>query len=167
MRRIGRDDRAFLTGKRLRRRRGGAACSCPSAIPSGRGRDERAAIAEGESARGRPGGGTWAEAPVGRPSPEVMVELNDCGKWLEARQAKQAWTLQGYVVGMLTGMSMASNVPLLGSSQQDAIRNEQIYFWFDEYCKKNPLKYIEEATVVLANEVSHNAYQQAINPSGR
>jgi hypothetical protein len=108
----------------------------------------------------------WAKS-LSAASPQVMVELNDCGKWLEARQAKQAWTLQGYVVGMLTGMSMASNVPLLGSSQQDAIRNEQIYFWFDEYCKKNPLKYIEEATVVLANEVSHNAYQQAINPSGR
>ena len=39
----------------------------------------------------------------------------DCGQWLQARQAKQSTVYEGYVVGMLTGKSMASGVSLWGS----------------------------------------------------
>jgi hypothetical protein len=107
----------------------------------------------------------WAQS-LSAASPQVMVNLHDCGGWLEARQAKQVSALEGYVVGMVTGMTVASNVPLLGSPQA-ATRNEQIYFWVDEYCRKNPLKYLEEAMIVFANEVSHNAYQQAVERAMR
>jgi hypothetical protein len=105
--------------------------------------------------------GLWAQS-LSAASPQ-MVELNDCGKWLQARQAKSAWALQGYVVGILTGMIEATGVSLLGASPQAAISNEQIYFWVDEYCRKDPLKNLEEAMPAFADEVSHGAYQQAVN----
>jgi hypothetical protein len=110
----------------------------------------------------------WASSMIAG-STQVVVPLDDCGQWMQAREAKQAqaWVYQSYVVGLLTGMSMASNVPLLGNSPQARVSDEQVYFWMDEYCRKNPLRYLEDGVLAFANETSHDTYHQAVERASK
>src|SRR5277367_5309294 len=80
----------------------------------------------------------------------------DCGQWLTARQARQSSVYEGYVVGMLIGMSMGSGISIWGSPQSPVHQN-QVFFWLDEYCRTNPLGNTMIALVVFANQVTDNA----------
>jgi len=91
-----------------------------------------------------------------------------CAEWLKARRDSysiyEAYN-EGFIVGTLNGMSVASGVSLW-TNQQVSISREQVYFWVDEYCRMYPLKYVMTAMGSFAQEVSQGAYGQAANHTG-
>jgi hypothetical protein len=87
-----------------------------------------------------------------------------CTEWSKTRQAPYSiyeGYNEGFIVGTLNGMSIASGVSLW-INQQIPISRDQVYSWMDDYCRKNPLSVLPEAIGVFANQISHNAYQQAV-----
>ena len=81
----------------------------------------------------------------------------DCGQWLQARQAQQSIVYQGYVIGVLNGMSMGSGVSIWPGRPNQRVH---LFFWLDEYCRTSPLKDTIEALVDFANEVTNGAYSR-------
>ena len=81
----------------------------------------------------------------------------DCGQWVSSKtETRKAW-----VLGYMSGMSMATN--RLGSTNErikngnwlDKVNSaEQIFLFIDNYCQKNPLRYIETAGMSLYSELT-------------
>ena len=88
----------------------------------------------------------------------------DCGQWLQARQAQQSNVYEGYVIGMLNGMSMGSGVSIWPGQPNQRV---QMFFWLDEYCRTSPLKNTLQALVDFANEVTNGGYSRAFLRSSR
>jgi hypothetical protein len=98
------------------------------------------------------------------PSPVVLNVGPSCAEWLETRQAPYSiyeGYNEGFIVGVLNGMSIASGVSLW-RNPQGPLRREQVYYWVDEYCRKYPLNDLMMALVAFAQEVSQGAYGQAV-----
>jgi hypothetical protein len=99
-----------------------------------------------------------------RSAQAVVVNAGpSCAEWLKTRQAPysiyEAYN-EGFIVGTLNGMSTSSGVSLWINGRV-SISNEQVYFWVDEYCRTNPLKYVPEALGSFADEVSQGDYGRA------
>jgi hypothetical protein len=98
------------------------------------------------------------------PSPVVLNVGPSCAEWLETRQAPYSiyeGYNEGFIVGVLNGMSIASGVSLW-RNPQGPLRHEQVYYWVDEYCRKYSLNDLMMALVAFAQEVSQGAYGQAV-----
>ena len=97
--------------------------------------------------------------------PQAIVNAGpSCGEWLKTRQAQysiyESYN-EGFIVGVLNGMSIASGVSLW-YNQRASISRDQVYFWVDEYCRKDPLKDVMTALGAFAQEVSQGAYGQSV-----
>jgi hypothetical protein len=106
---------------------------------------------------------TWATLQSAALPQTIVVRGNiDCAQWLEARQAKTSAAYEGFVVGVVDGLSAGSGVSLWDNQQGFSISNDQAFLWSDEYCRKNPLKHVFEGLTVFANEVSQGSFGQHV-----
>jgi hypothetical protein len=105
-----------------------------------------------------------AQAPVGR-TVAVLGEGNiSCGQWLKARQlaadgatilmtgrfAAEAWVL-GYVSAFNGyGLTVSKNVA-------EGTDVEGIFAWIDQFCRKQPLENVLDATTMLVVELQRRS----------
>lgn len=101
----------------------------------------------------------WATFPPAHAANLWIEGGLDCGQWLQARQDKQSDVYEGYVIGVLNGMSMGSGVSIWRHQPSQKV---QMFFWLDEYCRTSPLKNTLQALVDFANEVTNGAYSRSI-----
>jgi len=76
----------------------------------------------------------------------------DCGGWLTAREEAytHAWQYQFGLSGLLSGMAIESRKEFWDSG--NGITPDQVFYWMDNYCRKNPLRHINEGAFQLFRE---------------
>ena len=94
-------------------------------------------------------------------SAQVVTKIIDCAEWLKAREEHQAISYQGYVDGVVDGMSMGIMVSIRGENIPPKYSSEQIFYWMDRYCRNSPLNSLLSGIVQFANEVTNDAYKKA------
>ena len=95
-------------------------------------------------------------------NPQVLVVGSlDCGLWVHARTLRDSVALEHYVLGLVNGMSLRSNVPIWGYPKA-SISKEQAYLWFDKYCTNNPLRDVPTGILDFANEMTNGLYSKTI-----
>ena len=82
-----------------------------------------------------------------------VVGVKKCGLWLSVRSGQDEspaskHILQNWVMGYLTGVALASGEDFLRDLDGDAA-----FMVMDEYCKKNPLKDVIDASEHLIEEI--------------
>jgi hypothetical protein len=84
-----------------------------------------------------------------------------CGTWIAEKPvgdrsaANKSWTrivAESWVVGFLSGYAVASNQEFL-----KGVDSEGLFIWIDNYCQKNPLNHIGDASEELAQELIKRA----------
>jgi hypothetical protein len=71
-----------------------------------------------------------------------------CGDWVNERNARTATPYEFWVLGYLSGLSVASGVTFLPGTTPASIE-----LWMDNYCRNNPLDSIGVAGDALASEL--------------
>ena len=84
----------------------------------------------------------------------------NCGTWLEARTAKMAGNLESFVLGNVNGLAVGRLIDIWRFKKSNVSR-EQLYFWMDEYCRKNALKGILEGSLSFADEMTNGEFGKA------
>jgi hypothetical protein len=81
------------------------------------------------------------------------------GIWLEARTQRTAINLEGFVQGLLNGMSLGSNIEFweVGGNR---VSSAQVFLWMDNYCRTNPLSNAYNGAVALMNERTNGAWSR-------
>lgn len=84
-------------------------------------------------------GAANAAAPTLKPKlSSVWTSGNlDCGSWIMAREAKMSQAIEDYIVGLMNGLALGREVELWHA--KGATTQEQVFLWFDNYCRMNPL----------------------------
>lgn len=88
-----------------------------------------------------------------RAEAEVSVAVRGavgCGQWIEERKSG-GWPKtinESLVTGYLSGLAMGIKKDTL-----DEVPNQSIFLWIDNYCLKNPLNDIYDASNRLTNEL--------------
>ena len=80
-------------------------------------------------------------AAVTKPASAAEIWIEDtwtCADWAE--RVKGTSPLEHHLVGVLNGMSMGANLNLWGLPTK--VEREQLFYWMDQYCDKNPLNLI-------------------------
>lgn len=73
-------------------------------------------------------------------APQVWTQgMVDCGLWRDARKKDSAAVLEGYLVGLINGMAVASQTEIW-KAKGISVTESQVYYWMDGFCEKNPLK---------------------------
>lgn len=90
----------------------------------------------------------------------IEVGNTDCGTWHRARQAGQATSHQGFLVGILNGMSLGRGVEFWRASGMP-LTPTQVHLWMDGYCQRNPLSGVVTGATELMNEHTQGAYGRA------
>ena len=79
-----------------------------------------------------------------------IVGARSCGAWIAnstqttaSREADRAW-----LVGFLSGLAIGARKDFLRGIDSDSM-----YLWIDNYCRANPLKFLDSAGVALAQEL--------------
>ena len=85
----------------------------------------------------------------------------DCGLWIAARKTNDAAALEHFLLGLLNGISLGSNVEFW-RARGLPISREQAYLWMDGYCAKNPLKEVYEGAFALMSERTGGAYSRKL-----
>jgi hypothetical protein len=83
--------------------------------------------------------GIWAKVTV------------DCGRWIEARTAGRASSLEAYLLGLLDGISFGAWVEFWKAGGIDTSK-EQVFLWMDNYCRENPLSDVVPGAFTLFEE---------------
>ncbi len=92
----------------------------------------------------------------------VAVEGNlDCGAWLDARKSNSSKFFEHYLIGTINGMALGRNIEIWNANGIKVSR-EQVYFWMDSYCQKNPLSYTITGAFAFANERTNGLYNDAV-----
>jgi hypothetical protein len=94
-------------------------------------------------------------------SPQIVMHAVDCGTWIKAREGGNATHLEWYIIGLLDGMTAASNVSVRGTKANN-YSDDQIFYWIDKYCKNKPLEILPNGMVDFADEVTNGTYSQTI-----
>jgi hypothetical protein len=84
----------------------------------------------------------------------------NCGLWLEARTAKTADNYESFVLGYVNGLAVGRLIDIWRFNRSNVSR-EQLYFWMDEYCRKNALKGVYDGSVDFANEMTNGEFRKA------
>ena len=87
----------------------------------------------------------------------------DCGSWLTARKEDRSKTIESYLLGLVDGMALGSMKDIRSGLNGISVNREQLFFWMDEWCKKNPLKGATEGTFAFADERTGGAYRERFN----
>ena len=82
----------------------------------------------------------------------------DCGLWLTARKEDRSKTIESYVLGLVDGMALGSMKDIRSGLNGISVNREQLFFWMDEWCRKNPLKGASHGAFVFADERTGGAY---------
>jgi hypothetical protein len=82
----------------------------------------------------------------------------DCGSWLTARKEDRSKTIESYVLGLVDGMAVGSMKNIRAGLNGISVNREQLFFWTDEWCRKNPLEFISHGASVFADERTGGAY---------
>ena len=83
---------------------------------------------------------------------DVYIEgISDCGEWAVARKTNLAMALEHYVIGVLNGMSFATQKEFW-QAKGVRISREAAYLWMDNYCQSHPFETILGATIALFRE---------------
>lgn len=86
---------------------------------------------------------------------QVSIEgsVSDCGQWVAARKTDRAMAFEHYALGILAGMSMATNKEFWRAKGTNVSR-EAVYLWIDNYCQSHPLDSIVTGVNALFRERS-------------
>lgn len=89
-----------------------------------------------------------------------VVQQNsvNCGLWLKGRQTNAAQYLEHFLTGTVNGMAMGAWIEIWRGTSGVLVSPEQLYFWMDGWCQKNPLTSTEEGAFAFANERTNGAY---------
>jgi hypothetical protein len=88
----------------------------------------------------------------------IYVEGNpNCGSWLEARTAKMASNLESFVLGYVNGLAVGRSIDIW-RFKKSSVSREQLYFWMDEYCRKNSLKGILDGSMDFTSEMTNGEF---------
>ena len=82
----------------------------------------------------------------------------DCGLWLKSRKTNSAQYLETFLTGTVNGMAFGAWLEIWRGTDGVLVSSEQLFFWMDNWCQKNPLKNTAEGTVVFANERTNGAF---------
>jgi hypothetical protein len=96
--------------------------------------------------------------PTNQLSPQgITVEgVVDCGKWVEARKQGRAVALEHYLIGLLNGLALGSNVDFWRAGGIK-LSSEQTFLWMDNYCQREPLSDPVTGAIALMKERTGNA----------
>jgi len=91
---------------------------------------------------------------------ESVMQQNsvNCGLWLKGRQTNTAQYLENFLTGTVNGLAMGSWIDIWRGTSGVLVSPEQLYFWMDNWCQKNPLTNISEGTFAFANERTNGVY---------
>ena len=82
----------------------------------------------------------------------TAIDTPSCGNWVESRQAKRSYLERahngGWLLGFMSGLAMKSGIDYLAKSDKDSL-----LLWVDNYCKANPLEYLDKAGYELEKEL--------------
>ena len=93
---------------------------------------------------------------------EIMIEgLVDCGNWLTARQAKTSPYLEHYLIGLINGLALGRNMEIWNANGVKVSR-EQLFFWMDKYCQKNPLSYVVTGSLEFSDERTNHRFKKKL-----
>lgn len=84
----------------------------------------------------------------------------NCGLWLEGRSLKLAQNLENYTLGMVNGLALGRMIDIW-RAKGVTVSREQLFFWMDEYCRKNPLKGLVEGSHDFADEMTDGAFKKS------
>lgn len=82
----------------------------------------------------------------------------DCGKWLTARKSKTANYYEHYLLGIVDGLALGRWVDVW-AGKGGRVTSEQLYFWMDGYCEKNPLDMMVTGAFDFADEMSQGVFK--------
>ena len=85
--------------------------------------------------------------------PVVIEGMMDCGMWLKARKDSTSQSLEHVVLGFMNGLSFGGQREFWRAGGHKVGR-EQVFFWLDNYCQKNPMNDVYEGAIVLFRERS-------------
>lgn len=85
----------------------------------------------------------------------------DCGIWVKARTEGQSAILEGYVLGLMNGLALASQIEFWQATGVPVGR-EQVFLWMDNYCRANPLSRTAVGAVALMIEHTGDRFRQSI-----
>ena len=83
----------------------------------------------------------------------------DCGEWLTARKQDKAQFFEHYIVGVVNGLA-AGRSREIWRAAGIKISREQLYFWMDSYCQKNPLSDVISGTVKFSDERTNEEFSK-------
>ncbi len=90
----------------------------------------------------------------------ILIEGTvNCGMWLEARSLKVAQNYENYTLGMVNGLALGRVIDIW-RAKGVTVSREQLFFWMDEYCRKNPLKGIVEGSVDFSDEMTDGVFKK-------
>ena len=103
----------------------------------------------------------WMTASAAQQNQVVLLGSGDCGTWLQARKTNQAKFLEQHLMGLINGMTMGSSIDIwiVGGSTVSA---QQLYFWMDNHCQKNPLSNTFAGATDFADERTSGEYKKKI-----
>jgi hypothetical protein len=80
----------------------------------------------------------------------------DCGTWVQARAAGKAPVQEAYLLGLLNGAAIGSQLEFWLSGGIP-VNRQQVYLWMDNYCRNSPLSNIVSGAGELMNERTKGA----------
>jgi hypothetical protein len=98
-----------------------------------------------------------SEAPEAtRPTRLMLGGTWSCGQWVTARRYHRSLSMEGWVIGYLSGLNFAFDA----SGYNDILANldpPSAYLWIDTWCNAHPLDDVATAANHLADETSERA----------
>lgn len=80
-----------------------------------------------------------------------------CGKWTKERAERDAFHMETYVLGFVSGLNMSQN-----DATPDALRGtdaDSIHAWVDNYCRANPLDKLQAASYAVYDQLLARKYK--------
>jgi hypothetical protein len=96
-------------------------------------------------------------AAVTQPASAAEISTVDawtCADW--AKRAEGISPLEHHLTGLINGMSVGANLNLWGLPTK--IEREQLFYWMDQYCAKNPLNLVIQGAGSFAIERQGTAW---------
>jgi hypothetical protein len=88
----------------------------------------------------------------------IFIQGNiDCGMWIEARSKRMAITFEHFIVGMVNGLAVGSELDIW-RGKGIAVTQEQYFYWMDGYCKNKPLNSVLQGVNDFANEMTDGRF---------
>jgi hypothetical protein len=85
---------------------------------------------------------------------------DDCGAWISIRKSNTAAVAyEHYVLGLMNGLSIGSQMEFW-KAKGTKLSREQVFFWMDNYCAKNPLSSPTLGGFELMNEQTSGRFNK-------